>query len=72
NFNNTNGAPIRDRPRLTPAQPRLAIEAPPINVAVEIVEEEEEPKEQDSLEAFEASGYADESYDNSAGNSSIG
>ena len=72
NFNNSNGAPVRDRPRLTPAQPRLAIEAPPINAAVELIEEEEEPEEQDSREDFEASGYADDSYDESAGDSSIG
>ncbi|KAH9290090.1 hypothetical protein KI387_034207, partial [Taxus chinensis] len=72
NFNNNNGAPARDRPWLTPAQPRLAIEAPPVNAEVEIVEEEDEPEEQDSPEDFEASGYADESYDDSAGDSSIG
>ncbi|KAH9328186.1 hypothetical protein KI387_000294, partial [Taxus chinensis] len=60
------------RPRLTPAQLRLAIEAPPINTVVEIVNEEEEPEEQDSRKNFEASGYADESYDDSAGDSNIG
>ncbi|KAH9303959.1 hypothetical protein KI387_008363, partial [Taxus chinensis] len=70
NFNN-NGVPARDRPRLAPAQPRLAIEAPPVNAAVEIIEEDDEPEEQDSPEDFEASGYADESYDESAGDSSI-
>ncbi|KAH9324132.1 hypothetical protein KI387_004310, partial [Taxus chinensis] len=64
--------PVRDRPQLTPAQPRLAIEAPPVNAAVEILDEEDEPEEQESHEAFEASRYADESYDESAGDSSIG
>ncbi|KAH9300405.1 hypothetical protein KI387_011988, partial [Taxus chinensis] len=70
NFNN-NGVPARDRPRLALAQPRLAIEAPPVNAAVELIEEDDEPEEQDSPEDFEASGYADESYDESAGDSSI-
>ncbi|KAH9296806.1 hypothetical protein KI387_028488, partial [Taxus chinensis] len=72
NFNNTNGAPARDRPRLALAQSRLEIKSPPVNVVVEIVEKEEEPEEQDSPEAFEASGYTDESYDDSTGDSSIG
>ncbi|KAH9320324.1 hypothetical protein KI387_022093, partial [Taxus chinensis] len=71
NFNN-NAVPARDRPQLTPAQPRLAIEAPPVNAVVEIIEEDDEPKEEDSREDFEASGYADESYDELAGDSSIG
>ncbi|KAH9294977.1 hypothetical protein KI387_038565, partial [Taxus chinensis] len=48
------------------------IEAPPVNAAVEIIKEEDEPEEQDSPKAFEASGYADESYDDSAHDSSIG
>ncbi|KAH9322439.1 hypothetical protein KI387_017078, partial [Taxus chinensis] len=65
NFSNNNGVPTRDRPWLTPAQPRLAIEAPPVNAAVEIIQEDDEGEEQDSREAFEASGYADESYDES-------
>ncbi|KAH9295062.1 hypothetical protein KI387_038650, partial [Taxus chinensis] len=72
NFNNTNGAPARDRNQLTATPTRLAIEAPPINATVEIVEEDEEPEDQDSHEAFEASGYVDESFDDSAGDSNIG
>ncbi|KAH9321980.1 hypothetical protein KI387_016619, partial [Taxus chinensis] len=39
---------------------------------VEILDEEDELKEEESHEAFEGSGYADESYDESAGDSSIG
>ncbi|KAH9301097.1 hypothetical protein KI387_012680, partial [Taxus chinensis] len=72
NFNNTNGAPPRDRNWLTHPLIRLAIKAPPINATVEIVEEDEEPEDQDSHKAFEASGYADESFDDSAGDSNIG
>ncbi|KAH9326300.1 hypothetical protein KI387_006478, partial [Taxus chinensis] len=45
---------------------------PPVNAIVKIVEEDEEPEDQDSHEAFEASGYADESVENSAGDSNIG
>ncbi|KAH9306093.1 hypothetical protein KI387_010497, partial [Taxus chinensis] len=71
NFNNANGAPTRDRNQLIITPTRLAIEAPPINVAVEIIEEDEEPEDHESHEAFEASGYADESFDDSAGDSSI-
>ncbi|KAH9326663.1 hypothetical protein KI387_006841, partial [Taxus chinensis] len=71
NFNNTNGAPVRDKNQLISAPTRIAIKAPPINAAVEIVEEDEELEYQDSHEAFEASGYADESFDFLAGKSSI-
>ncbi|KAH9297259.1 hypothetical protein KI387_028941, partial [Taxus chinensis] len=71
NFNNANGTPARDRNQLITAPTRLAIEAPPVNAAVEIVEEGEELEDQDSHEAFEASGYVDESFDDSAGDSSI-
>ncbi|KAH9323282.1 hypothetical protein KI387_017921, partial [Taxus chinensis] len=72
NFNNANGAPTRDRNLLIATPTRLAIEAPLVNTAVEIVEDGEEPEDQDSHEAFEALGYADESFDDSAGDSSIG
>ncbi|KAH9329008.1 hypothetical protein KI387_001116, partial [Taxus chinensis] len=72
NFNNANGAPTRDRNQLISSPTRLAIEVPPINVEVEIVEDDEELEDQDSHEAFKASGYADESFDDSAGDSSIG
>ncbi|KAH9296360.1 hypothetical protein KI387_039948, partial [Taxus chinensis] len=50
----------------------LSIEAPPINTIVEIVEEDEEPEDQGSHEAFKASRYVDESFDDSAGDSNIG
>ncbi|KAH9321531.1 hypothetical protein KI387_016170, partial [Taxus chinensis] len=65
NFNNTNGTPARDRNRLTASPTRLAIKAPPIKTTMEIVEEDEEPKYLDSHEAFEALGYADESFNDS-------
>ncbi|KAH9309059.1 hypothetical protein KI387_036970, partial [Taxus chinensis] len=58
--------------RLISAPARLAIEAPHINTTVEIVEEDEEPKDQGSHKDFEASGYANESFDDSAGDSNIG
>ena len=41
NFNNTNGAPTRDRNQSTVAPTRLAIKAPHVNAIVEIVEEDE-------------------------------
>ncbi|KAH9292444.1 hypothetical protein KI387_042369, partial [Taxus chinensis] len=72
NFNNANVTPARDRNQLITAPTRLAIEAPPVNTVVEIIEEDEEPEDHDSHEAFEASGYVDESFDDSAGDSSIG
>ncbi|KAH9288798.1 hypothetical protein KI387_032915, partial [Taxus chinensis] len=53
------------------APTRLTIEDPLVNAVVEIVDEGEEPKDQDSHEAFEASGYADESFEDSFGDSSI-
>ncbi|KAH9303766.1 hypothetical protein KI387_008170, partial [Taxus chinensis] len=45
---------------------------PRVNATMEIVEEDEELEDQGSHEAFEASGYADESFDDSAGESNIG
>lgn len=72
NFNNANGAPARDRNWLIAAPTRLAIEAPPINTVVEIVDEDEELEDHDSYESFEASRYGDESFNDSAGDSNIG
>ncbi|KAH9308486.1 hypothetical protein KI387_036397, partial [Taxus chinensis] len=72
NFNNANSTLARDRNWLIAAPNKLAIEAPHVNAIIEIVEEGQELEDQDSHEAFEASGYADESFDDSAGNSSIG
>ncbi|KAH9296148.1 hypothetical protein KI387_039736, partial [Taxus chinensis] len=59
------------RNQLIVAPTRLAIEVPPINIVVEIVVEYEELEDHESHEAFEASGYADESFDNSTSDSNI-